>query len=124
MKTIVSIIVSMAWISLSEFLRNTFVLHDNWVQHYEALGLFFPEEPINGAMWGLWALVYSITIFIINKRFSLVETFAISWIYGFVLMWLVIGNLLVLPYSILPVAVPWSMIESFGSAWIIRKINR
>lgn len=124
MRAVISIVAAMAWISSSEFIRNTFFLHDHWVQHYEALGLFFPEEPINGAMWGTWALVYALTIFFLNKRFSLFETFAISWTYGFVMMWLVIGNLMVLPFSILPVAVPWSMFESFGAAWIIRVINK
>jgi hypothetical protein len=42
---------------------------------------------------------------------------------GFVLMWMVIGNLGVLPAAILPVAVPLSMLEAFGAAWIIKKLS-
>ena len=42
---------------------------------------------------------------------------------AFVMMWVVIGNLDVLPYGILPYALPLSLLEVFGAAWIIRKFR-
>jgi hypothetical protein len=62
-------------------------------------------------------------IFIISKKFSLVQTALISWFVGFVMMWIVIGNLGVLPFGLLPYAIPLSLIESFVAAWIIKKLT-
>jgi hypothetical protein len=38
-------------------------------------------------------------------------------------MWLVIGNLLVLPFSMLPYAIPWSIVEALVASLIIYKIS-
>jgi hypothetical protein len=84
----------------------------------------FPSEPINGAVWGLWSLLFAISIFIISKKFSLVATTFLSWLVGFVLMWVVIGNLNVLPYGILIYAIPLSLLEAFIAAFIIKKLSK
>jgi hypothetical protein len=42
---------------------------------------------------------------------------------GFVMMWLVIGNLGVLPYGLLFIAVPLSLLEAFLAAFIIVKLS-
>ena len=39
------------------------------------------------------------------------------------MMWLVVGNMGVLPFDVLPYAVPWSLLECFGAAWIIGKVD-
>jgi hypothetical protein len=83
----------------------------------------FPEQPINGAVWGIWSLCFAITIYILNRKFSLIETTLLSWFVGFVFMWLVIGNLGVLPFGILPVAIPLSLIEAFVASLIIQKLT-
>lgn len=83
----------------------------------------FPEAPINGAMWGVWSLCYAVIIFIISKKFSLLQTTVLAWVIGFVLMWLVIGNLGVLPWGILPMAIPLSMLEAFLASWLIFKTS-
>src|SRR5512137_2553457 len=43
-KTILPILLATAWISLSEFARNEFVLRSYWIAHYERLGLLFPSD--------------------------------------------------------------------------------
>ncbi|MBN1247713.1 MAG: hypothetical protein JXC32_08650 [Anaerolineae bacterium] len=68
-----------------------------WTSHYESLGLLFPSAPVNGAIWGLWSLLFAIAIYVISRRSSLLETALLSWFVGFVLMWVVIWNLNVLP---------------------------
>lgn len=122
MRPILAILAATVWISIHEFLRNQLLLIDHWTGHYQAMGLTFPGEPINGALWGVWALCFSIALFIVAKRFSMVETAAIGWLVGFVLMWLVVGNLGVLPFSVLPYAIPWSMVEVFGAVWVLKKL--
>jgi len=120
---VLPILLATIWISISEVFRNTFLLHGSWVEHYNNLGQTFPELPINGAVWGVWSLVFSIVIFIISKKYSFVETIILAWIIGFVMMWLVIGNLGVLPFSILPFAIPLSILEVSVAVWIISKFN-
>lgn len=122
-KTVLPILLSTVWISISEVFRNSFLLHEKWISHYQNFGQIFPEKPINGAVWGIWALVFSVVIFILSKRFSFWETLGLGWGIGFVLMWLVIGNLGVLPFSILPFAIPLSLLEIFGAVWMCRKFQ-
>jgi hypothetical protein len=121
-KTVIPILLATVWISLSEFVRNEFLVKSYWTNHYKSLGLVFPAEPINGAMWGLWSLLFAIAIFIIAKKFSLLQTTSLAWLVGFVLMWVVIGNLGVLPDGLLYIAVPLSLLEAFVAAFIIKKI--
>lgn len=122
-KTILPILIATIWISISEFVRNTFLLHNDWIEHYQNLGLTFPEQPINGAIWGIWSLCFAIGIYIISRRFLLIETIFLSWFVGFVFMWLVVGNMGVLPFGILPIAIPLSLLESFLATFIIFKLS-
>jgi len=122
-KTVLPILISTIWISISEFVRNEFLLKNYWTEHYEAMGLVFPSEPVNGAVWGIWSLFFAIAIYIIAKKFSLWETTFLSWFAGFVMMWVVAGNMGVFPFGILYFAVPLSILEAFIAALIILKLS-
>lgn len=122
-KIILPVLLATVWISISEFVRNEFILKHYWIEHYQDLGLTFPSEPINGAVWGIWSLCYAVSIFIVAKKFTLVETFLLSWFIGFVLMWLVIGNMGVLPMDILYFAIPLSLLEAFLASLIVKKLS-
>lgn len=122
-KTILPILLATIWISISEFVRNEFLGKGYWTTHYENLGLTFPSEPINGALWGIWSLLFAITIFIISRKFSLIQTTFLSWFVGFLLMWVVVGNMGVLPLALLYIAVPLSLLEAFLATLIISKLS-
>ena len=122
-KAILAVILATAWISISEFLRNQLFLKSYWTGHYTKLGLVFPSEPVNGVIWGVWALVFAILILILSRKFSLTGTVLFSWVMGFILMWLVIGNLSVLPFGTLVFAVPWSLVELFIATVIVRQFR-
>lgn len=122
-KTILPILAAATWISISEFVRNEFLLKTYWINHYESMGLVFPSEPVNGAIWGLWSLFFAIAIFIISKKFSLLQATFLSWFTGFVLMWTVVGNMGVFPFKILYVAFPLSILEAFIATFIIIKLS-
>ncbi len=122
-KTILPIFLATIWISISEFVRNEFILKSYWTEHYKKLGLVFPSEPINGAVWGLWSLCFAIAIFIIAKKFSLLQTTFLSWFVGFLLMWIVIWNMNVLPTGLLLFAIPLSLLEAFLASFIVKKIT-
>jgi hypothetical protein len=122
-KTVLPVFLATLWISLSEFIRNEFLLRDYWHSHYAGLGLSFPSEPVNGAIWGLWSLLFAILIYIITRRFNFWQSVFIAWFAGFVLMWVVTGNMLVLPLGLLPFAIPLSILETLLAAWIITKMS-
>jgi hypothetical protein len=122
-KIILPIFSATVWISISEFVRNEFLLKTYWTDHYESMGLIFPSEPINGAIWGLWSLCFAISIYIIAQKFTLTQTTFIAWFVGFVFMWLVIGNMNVLPFGVLPFAIPLSILEAFLASLIVKKVR-
>ena len=123
-KTVLPILLATIWISISEFVRNEFIVKSYWTKHYEKLGLVFPSEPINGAVWGIWSLCFAIAIFLIAKKFKLLQTTFLSWFVGFVLMWIVIWNMGVLPIGILLFAVPLSLLEAFLASLIIKMLTK
>ena len=123
MKKVLALLSATVWISISEFVRNQFLLKQYWIDHYKSLGLVFPLEPVNGAVWGIWSVLFAALIFILAQKFSLIQTALISWFAAFVMMWVTIGNLMVLPYGILWFAVPLSLLEAFVASWIIKKID-
>jgi hypothetical protein len=123
-KTAVPIFVATLWIGLSEFARGSFLLRPYWVDHYAGLGLVFPEKPVNGALWGVWSLLFAVAVYIISRRFTLIQTALLAWFVGFVLMWVVIGNLGVLPRGVMPFAVPLSLLEAFVAAFIVKRLSK
>ena len=123
LRSVVAVLAITAWVSINEFVRNQVVLPGPWSEHYAALGLEFPAAPVNGAVWGLWALLFAIAVVWLARRHPLWSTGLTVWWVGFALMWVVIGNLGVLPLDILPVAVPWSLVEAFGAAWIAHRLK-
>lgn len=122
-KTVAPVLLATLWISLSEFARNEFLLKAYWTDHYAGMGLDFPDAPINGAMWGLWSLLFALAIFFLLKQFSLRDTTLLAWLMAFLMMWVVTGNLAVLPFRILYLAIPLSLIETFVAAWIIQRLT-
>lgn len=120
-KKVIPVLLATVWISLSEFFRNEVLVKSYWIDHYQTLGLVFPSEPVNGLVWGLWSLLFATGIFILYQRFSLWETTFLSWLFGFVLMWVVAGNLGVLPEGLLYIAVPLSILEAFVATYIISR---
>jgi len=123
-KVVLPILVATAWIGLSEFLRNEFMLKTFWTAHYESMGLEFPSAVINNAVWGIWSLCFAIAVYVISRKFSLWQTTLLSWFMVFVLMWLVLGNMDVLPFGILIYAIPLSLLEAFLASFIVFRMGK
>ncbi len=120
---ILAIFLSGMWIGASEFLRNELLFKSYWIEHYEKLGLVFPSEMANNMVWALWSFVFAGLIYWATRRMKIWEAIGFMWLAGFVMMWLVTGNLAVLPYGILVFAVPLSIIEVILAAFIVVKID-
>ena len=110
------------WISISEFVRNELLFKSYWLEKYSSIGMVFPAEPINNGLWGVWSFMLAGVIVYLLHRLRFVETIAVVWFSVFVLMWVVIGNLNVLPMGLLVFAVPLSMVEVAVAAWLGRTI--
>ena len=123
-RTILTVLLAGIWVGMCEFVRNQFLLSSVWQNHYRALGLEFPSGPVNGMMWMVWSFLMAGTTFAVSRRFGLWQTTFVAWLTGYVMMWAVIWNLMVLPLDILPFAIPFSFGEALGAAFICRKLAR
>lgn len=110
------------WVNVSEFFRNELLFKSYWTNHYQSLGLTFPSQPINGALWGMWGFVFAGMIYLLSRRFSLLNTVIIGWVMGFVLMWITLWNLSVLPIGLLVYAVPLSLLEVLVAAYLCKRL--
>lgn len=121
LKSIIAILLAGAWISLSEFLRNSILVHDQWLEHYQGLGIEFPGSAINNAVWGVWSMMLAVSLFFVSRKFGLWQTTLLAWFMTFVMMWVAIGNLSALPYMTLIYAIPLSFLEVFVAAIIVKR---
>ena len=122
-RNIIAVILTGIWVNASEFFRNEVLLKTYWVDHYQLLGMTFPSEPLNGMIWVAWGFLFAIAIYMISRKFDLIQTTLISWFMAFVLMWVVTWNLNILPSAILFYAVPLSLLEAFIGSYVCIKIS-
>lgn len=122
-KTIVlPIFLTGIWINISETIRWIFLIEDYWIEYYDKLDLIFPNEPINTIIWVIWGFLFATIIFALSKKFNLLITTILSWFAVFVMMWLVVWNVGVLPVEMLWYNVPLSLFETFIGAIICKTI--
>ena len=122
-RNIIAVIITGIWVNASEFFRNEVLLKTYWIEHYQLLGMTFPSEPLNGMIWVAWGFLFAIAIYMISRKFDLIQTTLISWFMAFVLMWVVTWNLNILPSAILFYAVPLSLLEAFIGSYVCIKIS-
>jgi hypothetical protein len=119
-----SIALTGIWITISEFLRNEILLKDYWANHYDSLGLKFETLPVNGLLWTIWSFLFAFLIHSLLRKFSRIETLYIAWIFAFLMMWITIFNLQILPLKILLFAVPLSVFEIWVSIVLVEKLKK
>jgi hypothetical protein len=117
-KIIVPILVTGIWINISETVRWMFLVESYWLEKYQILNLTFPNETINMIAWMLWGFFHATVIFILSRRYNLFHTAVLSWFVAFVMMWLVVWNVGVLPTGMLWFNIPLSLLEAFIGAYI------
>ena len=122
-RSITAVLLCGLWVNASEFVRNEVLLKTYWVDHYQSLGMIFPSELKNGVIWIAWGFLFAAAIYVISRKFNLIQTALISWFMAFFLMWVVTFNLKVLPSAILIYAVPLSLLEAFIGSYLCVKIS-
>jgi len=121
-KTVAATLVAGIWIGFSEFLRNEILFKGLWLDKYADLGLRFPSQTINNALWGVWSFLLAGIIVYLIRKLGFAGVFLVTWMLAFVMMWVVIWNLNVLPNGLLPIAIPWSLAETALAILIARKL--
>lgn len=122
-KTVLPIFSAGIWITASEFTRNELLFRSYWVDHYKSLNLVFETLPINGVLWMAWSFILAYVIYKLLEHFSFIETLVLAWLSAFVMMWITIYNLQVLPLTLLLAAVPLSLVEVAVAELIINKLR-
>ena len=109
--------------NLSETLRWELFIKAYWEEYYVTRGLIFPGELVNGLVWLTWGFLIALVIFLLSRKFSLIQTTLISWLALFVTLWIVLWNIEILPVKILPYVIPLSFLEVLIGTWICKKIS-
>lgn len=120
-KIIIPILITGIWINISETVRWMFLVESYWLEKYQNLNLIFPDETINMIAWMIWGFFYATVIFILSRRYNLLQTTFLSWFVAFVMMWVILWNVGVLPTGMLWFNIPLSLFETFIGAYICIK---
>jgi len=121
-KTIFPILLVGIWINISETIRWFFLIESLWIEYYQKMDLVFPNESANAIIWVIWGFIFAVILYILSKRFNPVQTALISWLVVFVMLWIVLWNINILPIKILFYVVPLSLFEAYIGALIYKKL--
>ena len=121
-KTILPILITGIWINISETVRWVLIVEEYWIEHYQKQNLVFPTELGNVLTWMIWGFSFASVIFILLKKFTLMQTTFLSWFVTFVMLWLVLWNIDNLPVDILWIVIPLSLFETFIGVLICKKL--
>jgi hypothetical protein len=106
------------WINIFETLRWMLFAKPDIDMHFKAANLVLPNEPINNLLWLIWGIIIAVMIFIVSKKFKVLQTTFIVWITVYVMHWIALWNMAVLPINILWLAVPLTFINVLVGALI------
>ncbi|MBE9510439.1 MAG: hypothetical protein IMY71_06135 [Bacteroidetes bacterium] len=122
-KTILPILLTGIWLNISGTIKWIFFIESYWIEKYKNMKLVFPTELINNITWMIWGFLFATTIFILSKKFNLIQTTLISWFVAYVMMWVIVWNVGVLPTGMLWINVPLSLFEAFIGALICKRLS-
>jgi hypothetical protein len=105
------ILIVSLWINIAETLRWLLYSKAYFLEHYQSLNLVLPFGPIYLILWLIWGILLSTIIYIISKKYTLLQTTVMIWIMAFLMVWITLFNLNVLPLSMLWLVIPLSFID-------------
>ena len=117
-KTILQILLVSLWVNIFETLRWMLFAKPDIDMHFKAANLVLPDEPVNNLLWLIWGIIIAVMIFIVSKKFKVLQTTFIVWITVYVMHWIALWNMAVLPINILWLAVPLTFINVLVGALI------
>jgi hypothetical protein len=122
-KALWQILLVSLWINISETLRWMILAKPDIDNHFKAVNLVLPDEPINYILWSVWGVIIAVMIFVISKKYKVLQTTFIVWIIVYVTHWIALWNFSVLPLNILWLAVPLTFINVFVGTSICSRLQ-
>ena len=122
-KTILPIILIGLWINISITIGWMLILEGYWIEKYQSMNLVFPTGLINNITWMIWGFLLATTIFILSKKFNLLQTTFLAWFVAFIMMWVIVWNVGVLPTGMLLFNIPNSLFVTFIGTLICKKLT-
>jgi len=123
-KTILPIILIGLWINISITIGWMLILEGYWIEKYQSLNLVFPTGLINNITWMIWGFMLATIIFIISKKFSLWQTTFLAWFVAFIMMWVIVWNVGILPTGMLLFNIPNTLFITFIGALICKRVAK
>jgi len=120
-KTILPILLAGIWINIFETIRWELFVKYYWIEQFKNFGLVFKNELINGMIWMIWGFLFAAVIFILSKKFTAIKSAFIAWVTVFVMMWIVMWNMNLLPTGLLWFNAPLSLVEAYIAALICKR---
>ena len=123
-KKILPVLLTGIWLNISGTVKWLFLLESYWIEKYETLNLVFPTGIINNTTWMIWGFLFAVMIFILSKKFNLLQTALLSWLAAYGMMWVLVWNIGVLPTGMLWINIPLSLLDAFIGALICKRFQR
>jgi ABC-type Fe3+-siderophore transport system permease subunit len=122
-KSILAILLTGIWLNISGTIRWIYLIEPHWIEKYNKLKIVFPAELINNITWMIWGFMFAVLIFILSRKFNLIQTALLSWTAAYVMMWVIVWNVGVLPTGMLWINIPLSFLDAFAGALICKKLS-
>ena len=123
-KTILPILLTGIWLNVSGTIRWIYLIEPYWLEKYNYLNLEFPAESVNNIVWMIWGFMFALVIFILSRKFNLIQTTLLSWFMVYVMMWVIVWNVGVLPSGMLWMNIPLSLIDAYVGAFICIRLSK
>jgi hypothetical protein len=123
MKPVWQVVVLAVWINLAETVRWMAYTKPRFDALYHSRGLELPSGPVNNILWLIWGAAIAYIVYMLARKFTLLQTTLLTWLGAFVLVWIALWNSAVLPPEILPVVAPLSLVTVFVAALIARRLQ-
>ncbi len=122
-KTILPILLTGIWINISITIGWILILKSYWIEKYQSLNLVFPIGITNNIVWMIWGFMLATIVFILSKKFTVLQTTFLAWFVAFIMLWVIIWNVGILPTGMLLFNIPNSLFVTFISALICKKLS-
>ena len=112
-KAIWQVIIISIWINLAETIRWLVFAKPYFISHYQSMNLEPPGGPLYLIIWFVWGILLALFIYILSRKFKLLETAIIVWLSVYSGIWIMLFNLRLLSFQILAALAAFCFIEIF-----------
>jgi hypothetical protein len=112
-KAIWQVIILSIWINAAETIRWIVFAKPYFISHYQKMNIEPPSGPLYLIIWFVWGVLLALLIYIISRKFSLIETTIIIWLSVYSGIWIMLFNLSLVTFQILFAIAAFCFIEIF-----------